>query len=140
MKTTLVQLLQPVVKVVRRPKKDETKEMAEIENKIAIEHICKILFHGTVAVYSYMVFRGRPWVPWYLGGEDDNKAFCLDYPFTLQDRQLYYFMLLTLGQPTQMLFEALFMNERTPDFYELLLHHIVTVVLIFTAVAGNFSN
>merc|ERR1719362_1387785 len=56
LKTTLVQVLRPVVKVVRRPKKDETKEMAEIENKIAIEHICKILFHGTVAVYSYMVF------------------------------------------------------------------------------------
>ena len=86
MKFVLELLLQPVVKIIRRPKKDETTEMAERENRLAIEHICKLVFHTAAAVYAFMVMRGRPWVPWYLGGADDIKALHLDYPFTLQDK------------------------------------------------------
>ena len=49
-------------------------------------------------------------------------------------------MLLNLGQPIQMLVEITVIIERTPDFYEMLLHHIVHVALVFTLMAGSLSN
>ena len=49
-------------------------------------------------------------------------------------------MLFNLGSPLQMLFEILFVVERTPDFYEMLLHHIVHAALHFCTMAGNLSN
>ena len=49
-------------------------------------------------------------------------------------------MLLNLGHPIQMLFEIIFVIERTPDFFEMLLHHIVHVALVFTLMAGGLSN
>ena len=75
-----------MVKFIRRPKEQETAEMAEHEKRVAVEHICKIICHAVSSTYAFMVMRGRPWVPWYLGGEDSLKAYCLDYPFTLQDQ------------------------------------------------------
>ena len=79
-------MLPPVVKAIRRPKKDETAEIAERESTVAVEHICKFVFHVTASTYAWSVMQGRPWVPWYLGGADSLKAYCLDYPFTVQDQ------------------------------------------------------
>ena len=71
-KFVLEKLLKLVVKIFRWPKKDETEEMAEREDRLSIEHICKIVFHTAAAVYAFMVMRGRLWVPWYLGGADGH--------------------------------------------------------------------
>ena len=49
-------------------------------------------------------------------------------------------MLINLGLPIQMLFEILVVIDRTPDFYEMLLHHILHATLLFASMAGNMSN
>ena len=96
------------MKAIRRPKVEETPAMAEIENRVAITQSCKVFFHSVISIYSFMVFHGKSWVPWYLGGENDIKALVLDFPFTPLDKQVYYFMLIALGQPIQHLFEQVF--------------------------------
>ena len=64
---------------------------------IIIEHICKVIFHGSFAVYAYTVFSGKEWVPWYLGGLNNIHKLCQDYPFTELDPKIYMFMLVSLG-------------------------------------------
>ena len=97
LKKLLIILSGPVVKLVRRAKENETEEMAKVEGTIAIEHICKVIFHGSFAVYAYTVFSGKEWVPWYLGGSNDIRKLCEDYPFTELDPKIYMFMLVSLG-------------------------------------------
>ena len=87
-KHVLVKILEPIVKVIRRPKKNETEEMAQIENINAIDHICKSLLHVTFAAYAFKVFHGKEWVPWYLGGADNMQKLCHDYPFTELDPKI----------------------------------------------------
>ena len=73
--------------------------MEQIESINANEHICKIIFHGTVAVYAFSLMNGREWVPWYLGGANNIEKLCYDYPFTELEPEIYTFMLIALGQP-----------------------------------------
>ena len=49
-------------------------------------------------------------------------------------------MLINLGQPLQMLFDLLVLIDRTPDFFEMLLHHILHATLVLTSILGNFNN
>ena len=48
-------------------------------------------------------------------------------------------MLVTMAQPLQNLFELLFVTDRTPDFSEMLLHHIIHGLLIFCCIVSNFT-
>ena len=49
-------------------------------------------------------------------------------------------MLVSLGQPIANTFDLLFVEEMTPDFAEMLLHHICHFGLIFACIVGNFSD
>lgn len=99
-----------------------------------------MIFHTTVFVYAVSILHKKEWLPWFLGGADDTRKFVFDYPFTELDPECYMFMLITLGQPLQMIFELFFVNERTHDFYEFVLHHIVHTFLIFSCIVANGVN
>jgi len=49
-------------------------------------------------------------------------------------------MLTGLAQPMANTFDLVFVEEKTPDFAEMLLHHICHFGLIFSCIVGNFSD
>ena len=70
------------MRAIRIPKARETAEAAEIENRVAVEHICKIVFHCLITLYGFIVMIDKPWLPWYLGGAQNIKLLYFDWPFT----------------------------------------------------------
>ena len=81
-KAILAYILPPIVKAIRRPKAGETPEAAEAEGRVASEQFGKLLVICFVAFYGLIVMQGKPWLPWYLGGEHNIKMLCFDSPFT----------------------------------------------------------
>ena len=53
------------------------------------------------------------------------------------DSSTYMLMLIALGQPLYNSVELLFISERTPDFTEMVLHHICHTTLIFACLTSN---
>ena len=73
-----------------------------------------------------------------MGSGDATKLF-KNFPFIELDLEIYYVMLISLGMPIEHTFE-LMINEKLPDFSEMLLHHICHIALIFSCLIANFTN
>ena len=97
-----------------------------------------MLVHVFLAVGAFYIISGKYWQPWYLGGTgDDTKTFD-NIPYIAVEPEVYYFMMIALGQPLQNIYETL-SEERSPDFAEMILHHIVHTGLIVSSLLSQYS-
>ena len=74
-----------------------------------------------------------------MGGSGEFVEVYEDFPFVKMDKDAYTLMLVALAQPIQTTFELLFEAESTPDFSEMLMHHIIHLILIFCCIVSNFT-
>jgi ceramide synthetase len=95
------------------------------------------------AVWGYLVLQPTQWLPWQLGGSGTiEEAFERQiskfdkFPFTKCPRQVEVYMLATMGYHCYGIVRDC-VNEKTSDFYEMLLHHIATCSLYFCSIFGN---
>ena len=77
----------------------------------------------------YYVIKDESWLPWYMGGDGLVNSGIEAVPFTLMNPTIYTFGLVLLGYPVQQVITHFLIEERTPDFAEMSLHHLTHLCL-----------
>ena len=78
----------------------------------------------------YWVLKDEAWLPWYMGGSGTVNSGLHSYPFTPMKESIYKFGLILLGYPVQQAITHFsLIDEVTPDFAEMSLHHIAHLCL-----------
>ena len=75
-----------------------------------------------------------------MGGAGNFNDAWKDTPFTPINRPMYYFGLILLGFPVEKSIKHFFIEERTPDFAEMSLHHIAHFCLSLCNLLTNTMN
>eukprot|EP00928_Gymnodinium_smaydae_P038134 TRINITY_DN26358_c0_g6_i1.p1 TRINITY_DN26358_c0_g6~~TRINITY_DN26358_c0_g6_i1.p1 ORF type:complete len:331 (+),score=71.77 TRINITY_DN26358_c0_g6_i1:76-1068(+) len=100
--------------------------------------VFKCVYFLVMTVWGWALLRQEPWLPWALGGSGETR-FCWADNFPLQSNSLGLrrFYLAALGfhvsEVVMLLTEA-----ELPDFWEMLLHHIVSSSLVFFSYMLNY--
>ena len=126
----------PLVRAIRILKANESDEMEEKFVLTALDHIFKFVVVTTFSIWGFMICKDKAFYPWYLGGSGDAHLTVKDFPLMELNQDVYIYMLVVCGFPLQNLF-LLFVHDRTPDFLEMLLHHIVHTALVFCCLIVN---
>lgn len=99
--------------------------MVDFKAGKAAAKVWNAFFHASAALGAYMVMRGKPWHPWFLGGTGQLTDGFLNMPFSVMDLEGYYYGLVIFGHPVQQAFAHFFIRPKGPDFSEMSLHHLV---------------
>jgi ceramide synthetase len=101
----------------------------------------KALWFGSATIYGYYVMHDLPWFPSILGGTNNGDAGLMNsgYPYQEYPKrwELRIYMLMQMGYHSFSLINH-FIGKKKGDFMELLLHHFITLSLIFSAYLLNF--
>jgi hypothetical protein len=92
----------------------------------------------SLAVWGFSVLRGKPWVPSVLGGSGHTRFCWTDgLPFQPVSEDLRLFYLTAVGYHlSEVVMHT--MQKRLPDFWEMLLHHVVTLFLVSFSYLLNY--
>ena len=107
-----------------------------------IERFCSAIFQLLLSIgatiYLYNNLRDSPWLPISMGGTGSTSNCWKDgFPSQAVPSALKNFYLVFMGYSTAELVNHLIRERNRPDFYELLLHLIVTNFLLFFSYFGN---
>lgn len=98
-KKGITTFLHPYVKRVAVKLENETDELFDFKTGKAAAKAFNAIFHGGAALGAYLIMRGKPWHPWFLGGTGDFSDGFLNMPFSDMDYPGYIFGLVLFGHP-----------------------------------------
>ena len=108
---------------------NESEDMVLFKAKKSTVQLHLTLWHLFAAVGLWYVIRGKPWTPWFMGGDGDFVNGFVNMPFSPLDTDGYYFGLILLGHPLQESISHFFIKDKEPEFYEMALHHLAHLSL-----------
>lgn len=95
------------------------------------------LWHTFCAIGHWYVIKDKIWQPWFMGGTGNFVDGFKNMPFAPMDVDGYYFGLILLGHPLQLIVTHFFINEREPDFAEMAMHHLAHFSLASSYIFTN---
>lgn len=103
-----------------------------------VKQIFDFLFHSGVSVGAVAMFGGTEWFPWVFGGGAECVDIFAAFPSWPRGshQQMEGFVLFQLGVNLYLMLELTVLKRdyyRKFNFYELLLHHVVTCTLLVFA-------
>ena len=110
--------------------------------KKATEASSKVLFHSVAFTWGWWVLKESFGLPWMLGGTIDMHSYCTewylrDWPLGSPPRSIIAYGLYCGGYHLSEFIRHLIHERHRGDFYEMLLHHILTVALIACYIISN---
>lgn len=153
---SLTRLFQPTFAMICKEQKDKTRKQFYSHKSARTAY--QALYFLFVTIYGYIVLNEMNMIPWQLFGtgsstglnnndNSDNKQYvsiveavdnCMsDRPYQKIPRSILIYALITLGYHFGDTISHAFFKERKSDYYEMLLHHSVTVVLYFGTIMTN---
>jgi ceramide synthetase len=105
------------------------------------DSVFKCSYYVTMMAWLFALLQGASWVPWVLGGTGSTR-FCWtdNFPFQAISSEMRRFYLTALGyhlsEVLMLMIEA--MRTRHPDFWEMLLHHTVSITLVSYSYLLNY--
>lgn len=128
-------LSSPVVRAAI-PKKARWSESvwgAKIER--CCDAIFKCVYFSALSIWGFALLREEGYTPWVLGGSGDTRNCWTEDSVGQPLRQFYMF---AFGfHLSEMAMLAI--DDKYPDFWEMLLHHIVACFLVFVSYALNYA-
>mmetsp|Transcript_9089 Transcript_9089/g.12362 ORF Transcript_9089/g.12362 Transcript_9089/m.12362 type:complete len:100 (-) Transcript_9089:629-928(-) len=89
----------PSINKLAARKDKETEEMLAFKSKKAAHNLFMAIWHAFCTIGLYYCVRGKPWTPWFLGGDGNFLDGFTNMPFTPMDLDGYFFGLIILGHP-----------------------------------------
>lgn len=108
-----------------------------------LERFCSAIFQLglslTATVYLYGILRESAWLPRMLGGEGrTSECWSGDFPYQTIPEGLRYSYLMFIGYTSAETVGHVIRERKRPDFYELLVHLVVTNILLVFSYFGNY--
>lgn len=102
------------------------------------EAVFKCAYYLFMTAWAFSLLRDKPWMPWVLGGSGETR-FCWSdgFPFQVMPEDLKTFYLTAIGYHLAEV--VLHVAEfGLPDFWDMLLHHTVTIFLVSFSYVLNY--
>jgi len=118
-------------------KDEETIEKKRDRAHRAGANLYKLIFYTITSIYGYIILKDSPILPWYLGGSGNLDNIFTGMPY--QEKIPYHleYCLIQLGYFIEDFTHHLFFKERTSDFWEMILHHCLTLTLLSGMILQN---
>ena len=98
----------------------------------------KLIFYTFSSAHGWYILKDTEIMPWYLGGKGKVENAFIGIPWQPQIPGLLEYSLFQLGYFIEELFQHLIVRERTSDYWEMNLHHFLTITLISGMIVQNF--
>ncbi|CAL1133609.1 unnamed protein product [Cladocopium goreaui] len=101
------------------------------------DSIFKCAYYCAMTAWCFALLKDEPWLPRLLGGRGETKACWTNYPFQEVSADLRRFYLTAVGYHCSEVV-LLLLEVRHPDFWEMMLHHLVTCCLVLFSFGLNY--
>lgn len=101
------------------------------------DSIFKCAYYCAMTTWCFALLKDEPWLPRLLGGRGATKFCWTGYPFQEVSSDLRRFYLTAVGYHCSEVL-MLLLEERHPDFWEMMLHHLVTCCLVVFSFSFNY--
>jgi len=81
------------------------------------------------SIWAYNLIKDQNFTPWYLGGKGSVENCFENAPLTPQVDGLLIYSLVSMGYHLGDLIEHWTIRERGNDYWEMTVHHVITVAL-----------
>ena len=109
----------------------------ERRTKKAVNNIYKCIYYTISSLVGWYVLRDSYVLPPALGGSGSLYRMFTDFPYIQLPRSYKYYFVGTLGFHLSQLAHLLFVKEKSNDFLEMTLHHLVTIYLYVFSYLSN---
>ena len=99
--------------------------------------VFKMVFYTLSSVWGYLLYRDSEMMPSWLGGDGDVLNLFKSYPYATQHPGLLIYSLVQMGYVIEDIFEHLFVQHRTNDFWEMNFHDFLSVSLFGSMIVTN---
>ena len=82
-----------------------------------------------MGVWGYVVLQETSWMPWYLAGSGTYEESVVDMPFSPCPESVHTYCLVFLALYSFQLVDLIHDRKARPDFDEMFVHHICSVLL-----------
>lgn len=101
--------------------------------------VYKAGYHTLMGYWGFAVLKGVPWTPAALGGQGQiRESWEGAYPYQPIFPEVTKYYLVALGYQLSEAFTHVLYERERPDFYTMLLHHVVSTSLVGFSYALNF--
>lgn len=91
--------------------------------------LAKTAYYTVASYWGYELLRETDFLPPMLGGSGQLSNCFVDVPYHQPIDGLLTYSLLSMGYYVGDLFDTVLLNWHSSDFWEMLLHHILTITL-----------
>lgn len=105
----------------------------------AAKAVYKSVYFISITIFGFYVLGGQEYMPRSLLGSGDLNKVYKDFPFQKKAPFLDVYYMIGLGFHFESLVSHTLSKPRN-DYVEMMLHHVVTVFLIFLSYMSNYSN
>lgn len=102
------------------------------------DYMAKFLIHSAMNGYLAYMMKDTNFYHWSLGGKASHIELFDDFPCHKLPDYLLEFYVIKLSYYSIELIYTLTYNNDKPDFGEMMLHHFVTIILVFFSYSSNF--
>eukprot|EP00345_Euplotes_harpa_P018660 CAMPEP_0168340848 /NCGR_PEP_ID=MMETSP0213-20121227/14311_1 /TAXON_ID=151035 /ORGANISM="Euplotes harpa, Strain FSP1.4" /LENGTH=262 /DNA_ID=CAMNT_0008347169 /DNA_START=121 /DNA_END=909 /DNA_ORIENTATION=- len=114
----------------------------ELERKIkkCSKGLFKIIYFTFMFLFGWlMVLRDTSFCPPIMWGDGELMTVFSDWPYTVMPKYLKFYYIASLSYYLEDLIFHLFQSPNS-DYFEMILHHVVTAMLIFSSYFNGFWN
>jgi len=135
-KCTVKQASRPLVAHICKDKDDKEKHEKRIES--AVNYVYKLIFYTVSAAWGYIIMKDSPVMPQELGGKGSMAGIFEGMPYQAKQPWFLEYSLFNLGYFLEDFINHVFFKDRHSDFWEMMMHHLVTISLYWGMIMQNF--
>lgn len=111
--------------------------MAEMRAKKAVINLAKTAYYLVWSIWAYVLLKETNFMPPMLGGNGQLENCFSNVPFQDPVKGLLTYSLISLGYYLGDLFDTVLMNRKSEEYWEMLLHHVLTITLFGGMIMQN---
>ena len=128
-------ILAPYFQPYCKDQKDKAKSIAR--SKRAAVAFAKSFYYFLNSIWGYILLKDTDFLPSILGGSGSLKNCFENVPYQEPIDGLLKYSLISMGYYVGDLFDSLLINEASNDYWEMIMHHMLTVTLFGGMIMQN---
>ena len=111
--------------------------MRDIKTKKAVTCIYKGIYYTISTFAGWYTLKDSFILPESLGGSGSLENIFQDFPYITPPKHYHLYFTVSMGYHVHALFHQIICNSKSNDYYEMILHHLVTIYLFIFSYIGN---
>ena len=101
------------------------------------KNLVYIVSYTALSIWCWIECKDEPWMPTFLGGRGAFEVSAKDMPFVNCNSNILTLGLVSFGLRVKFMVNQILLERGSKDFFEMLLHDLVTLFLVFGYLFSN---